>query len=147
MVHEAHACDVVHAAAVRGIHLLGGAEPPFSRGSAECQLRGGFDGAPVVVPALILIGDNFSGGVGSGANFTDVGRTVVVPTVLVPAHELQTHGLSGELRQNRGGLGDIVVATVAVGARAFVILHANFLRRQAENSGDSVAGGVDVLRR
>ena len=67
--------------------------------------------------------------------------------MLVPAHELQAHGLSRELRKNRGGLRHVVVATVAVGARAFVILHAHFLCGQAENSGESVARGVDVLRR
>src|SRR6202034_2206013 len=130
-----------------GIHLLRGTEPPFSWRSAEGQLRGSFDGAPVVVPAVVLIGDDSSGGVRSGPNFADVSGTVVVPAVLVPAHELQTHGLSGELRQNRGGLRDIVIATVAVGARAFIILHANFLRRQAEDSGDGVASGVNILGR
>ena len=139
---------LVHAAAVGGIHVLGSAEPAIRRGgSAERELRRRFDGAPVVVPALVLIGDDFAIRIGCGTYLADVGRTVEVPAMLVPAHELQAYRLAASCESMCCGLRRVVVATMAICAGAFVILDANFRGRQAEYSGQRVARGVNILRR
>ena len=88
---------------------------------------------------------SFPVGIRRGANFADMRGTVIVPAVLVPAHELQADGFAGELRENRGGLRDIVVAAVAVGAGTFVILHANLLGWQTENGSNGIPRGVNIL--
>jgi hypothetical protein len=66
--------------------------------------------------------------------------------VFIGAHELHPHGAARELRQQRGRQRHIVVATVAVGARALAELHADLLRWQAHQRGDATACGVDILR-
>ena len=98
------------------------------------------------MPAVVLIRDDLAIGVGGGANLADVRGAVIVPAVLVPAHELQPDGFAGQLRQNRGCLRYVVIATVAIRARSFVILHANFWRGNSEHAGESVARGVHILR-
>ena len=61
-------------------------------------------------------------------------RAVVVPAVLVPAHELQPHRRARELRHHRGrDAGVEPRRAVAERRRALPVLHAHAARRQAED--------------
>src|SRR5207253_1778024 len=83
----------------------------------------GRDG-PAVLPAVVLVGHELAIRVDAGADLGKMGGAVLIPAVLVPAHELHAHRLADRLRQDRGGLGGILVATAPERARALVIFHA-----------------------
>ena len=89
---------------------------PFRGGLSERELLGRFHVAPMMLPALVFVPDDLAVGAGSGVNFAYMRGTIIVPPMLVPSHELQAHRLTGQLRQQRRGLRDIVVATVPIGA-------------------------------
>ena len=74
-------------------------------------------------------------------------RAVVVPSVLVPSHELQADGPPGDLRHDRRRLRGIVLTAVAVDARAFLVPHLNLFGRQAEHAGQARASAVNILGR
>src|SRR6516225_7971540 len=146
MVDEAKIGDLVHASAIQRAHPLHRASGPFGGRAGEGQLLGGFHVAPAMLPALILVGDQLASVIRGSANLPDVRRPEIVPSMLVPTHELQAHRLAGELRKNGRGLRDIVVATVAIGPRAFVILDANLIRGEAENAAQGGTRSVHILR-
>src|SRR5438552_1729163 len=73
--------------------------------------------------------------------------TIVIPTVLVPAHELQANRFAGCLRENRGCLRHVVVAAMAVSARSFAVLHSNFLGDHSKQARHAGARPVHILRR
>jgi hypothetical protein len=76
-----------------------------------------------------------------------MGGAVVVPAVLVGAHELHAHRLADGLRHHRGGLRGVLVATASEGAGALVILDADLVDREPEHLGQHGARVVDVLGR
>ena len=100
-----------------------------------------------MLPAVVLVRHDLAGGIRGGPNFAHMRGTVIVPTVLIPAHELQAHGFAGALREDRGAQRDIVVTAVAVSAGAFVVLDAHLVRGHAEHGGQLAARAVHVLRR
>ena len=110
------------------------------------QLGGGLDIAPVVLPAVIFVGDDLSVRIRGDACLANVRRAIGVPAMFVPAHELQAHRRAGQLRQQRCRLCSVVVAAVAVGSRPFRVLHAQRFRRHAQQCADAAPGGVDILR-
>lgn len=120
---------------------------PFRTGLGQCEIVHGRRHGPAVLPSVIFVGDELAGGVDAGAHLGDVRRAKIVPAVLVPSHELHAHGPPHRLRQDGGSLPGVLVAAAAERARAFVILHAHFLDRQAENLGQHIARVVHVLGR
>src|SRR5262249_57574282 len=80
---------------------------------------------PAVLPAVVLVGDDPALGVDAGAHLGEMGRSVIVPAVLVGAHELHAHRTLDRLRQDRRRLCRILVAAVAEGAGALVVLYAH----------------------
>ena len=80
---------------------------------------------PAVLPAVVFVGHELAVGVDAGAHVGEVRRAVVVPAVLVGAHELHAHRLADRLRHDGRGLRRVLVAAAAEGARAFDILHAH----------------------
>ena len=69
-----------------------------------------------------------------GAHVGEMGWAVIVPAVLVPAHELHAHGSPDLLRHDRRRLGGILVAAVPERAGSLVILHSNLAHRQTEHA-------------
>src|SRR5580704_249969 len=67
---------------------------------------------PAVLPAVILVGHDLTVMVDRGAHVGEMGWAVIVPAVLVPAHELHAHGSPDLLRHDRRRLGGILVAAV-----------------------------------
>ena len=100
-----------------------------------------------MLPAVVLVRDDPPIRIGGGAHFSHVRRAVVIPPVFVPAHELHANGFANRLRQNRGCLRHVIVTTVPVCSRSFVVLHANFLRGYSEQASHAVARSVHILRR
>ena len=88
---------------------------------------------PAVLPAVILVGDELAVGIDAGAHVGEMRGTVIVPAVLVPAHELHAHRLADRLRHDRRGLRGILVAAAAEGAGALVVLDADLVDRQSEH--------------
>ena len=134
VVDDAEVLSGVNAAGVGGTHSLRGHAWPWRGGLSVGQLLGGFKQTPVMLPAVVLIGHDLSGGIGGGADLADMRGAIVVPAVLIPAHELQADGLAGSLRKNRGGQRHIVITAVAVGARTFVVLDAHFFGGNSEHA-------------
>ncbi len=96
---------------------------------------------------MIFIGDELAVGVDRGPHLCKMSRTIIVPTMLVPAHVLHPDRPSDRLRQDGGGLRGVFVAASPIGAGAFVVLHANLVRRHAKNPRQHLARVVDVLGR
>src|ERR1035441_464896 len=99
-----------------------------------------------MLPAVVLVRDDLAGGIGGGTHLADMRGAIVIPTVLIPPHELQADWLSRTLRKYCRCLRHIVVAAVAVSARSFVILDAHFVRRDSEHDGQLAARPVHILR-
>ena len=80
-------------------------------------------------------------GVDAAAHVVHDRRPVARPALLVPAHQLETNRSAGQLRHQRGRLGDVeVVVAVAEGARALVVDDADLVRlRQPERRWTSTA--------
>ena len=78
--------------------LLRCASWPLHRSSSQSQLLRSLDRAPVVLPAVIFIRDNAAISIGRDANFSQVRRSIVIPSVLVPSHELDANRFAGGLR-------------------------------------------------
>ncbi len=146
MIHQAHVGNIVHSTAAERIHLHRGIGLPFGGGFSERQLLGSLHVAPMMLPAVIFVSDDFSIRACGRANFAHVRWPVVIPAMLVPAHELDAHRLCSQLREQRGGLGHVVVTTVPVGARTLVILHADFVHRQSQDARQRAARAIDILR-
>ena len=113
----------------------------------ERELFRRFDRGPDVLPAVVLVRDDLSVSVHSDVHIRKVRRPVVVPPVLVGPAELHPHGLADLLRHHRRRLRRIVIAAAAERAGAFVVLHADVCRRDAEHLRDLVSRAVDALRR
>ena len=77
-----------------GFTCIAGLGRHSAGGRSERQLLRRFHVAPMMLPAVIFVPDDLSIGAGGGANFAHVRGPVVVPSVLVPAHELQAHRLA-----------------------------------------------------
>ena len=143
--------DVVHVG-LRQVHrkeppLPGPAPPPTLPGggvpSANCDA---VSSPPAgMTPGLVLEGDELAVGVDSRAQIGQKRGPIVVPTEFVFAAELQTDRLADFLRHDGCRLCHVAVATAAVRVRAGVVLHANLLDRQAEQTRDAVARLVDAL--
>src|SRR5258708_3453418 len=110
VVDEAQIRNGVHGAEIARADLLSRASRPFGGGLSISQLLGGFDQAPVVLPAVVLVRHDLAGGIGSGTDLADMGGAIVIPTVLIPSHELEAHRLACRLREDRGCLSHIVGA-------------------------------------
>ena len=113
----------------------------------EHQLMRRFVDHPAVLPAVVFIGHDLAVGIDGGAHVGEMGRAVVVPAVLVGAHELHAHRFADRLRHHGCGLGGVVVAASAIGARAFDVLHAHLVDRHAQHLRQHVAGVEDILGR
>src|SRR5262249_4651525 len=101
---------------------------------------------PAVLPAVILVSDDLAGGIHASAHISEMSWAILIPAMLVPAHELDAHRAPDGLREERGGLRGILVAAAAERAGALVILHADFLDRETEHLGELRARGINVLR-
>src|ERR1700731_1568898 len=89
---------------------------------AQRQFVGGLVDHPTMLPSLILVGDEFPRSVGPCAHVGEVGRAVIVPAKLIPAHELYAYGFADRLRHHRRGLRGIVIAAATERARALIEL-------------------------
>src|SRR3954468_24771600 len=98
-----------------------------------------------MLPAVVLVGDQVALVVNAGAKLSEVGRAVLVPAMLIPAHELHPDRPAGCLGEDRSGLLGIAVATSPESARSFVVLHPNLLGLHAQHVGQELASTVDVL--
>jgi len=94
----------------------------------------------------ILVGDEPACRIDAGTHVSEMGRAVVVPAELVPAHELHAHRLADGLRHHRRRLRGIVVAAAAEGAGTLAILHPHLLDRQGQHRREHGARVVDILR-
>ena len=63
-----------------------------------------------MLPAIIFIGDDIALLIDARTHFGEMGRAVVVPAMLIPAHVLHAHGLARRRRHDGGGLGGVLVA-------------------------------------
>src|SRR3954465_4137763 len=100
-----------------------------------------------MLPAVVLVREQVALVVNTGANLREVGRAVLVPAMLVPAHELHPDRPTGCLRQERGSLLGIAIAASPESAGSFVILNPNLLGLHAEHVGQELASTVDILGR
>src|ERR1700722_15540736 len=120
MIYQTQIRDRIDGTQITGTDLLRRGSRPFGRGLPHCKLLGGLDQTPVVLPAVIFIGDKLAVGIGGGADLAYMGGTVVIPTVLIPPHELEAHWFTRGLGEDGGSLRDIVVAAMAISARTLL---------------------------
>ena len=85
-----------------------------------------------MLPAVVLVRDQVSVAAGCCPHLPQMGRSIGVPTLLVPTHELHPHRCGSQLREQGGGLGHVVIAAVTVGAGAVAVLHAHLFNGQAQ---------------
>src|ERR1700683_2681776 len=98
MIQQTQVGDSVHGSAILRADALDRAAGPLANGHPKRELRGSFRVGPTVLPAFIRIRDDFAVSIGGSPHLAVMRGTVVIPTVFVPAHELQADGLRGELR-------------------------------------------------
>ena len=63
-----------------------------------------------MLPTVIFIGDDVPFGIDTRADFGEMGGSVIVPPMLVPAHILHAHRLARGGRHDRRRLRGILVA-------------------------------------
>src|SRR5213594_3107929 len=144
MVDQTYVRCVIHRAQIQRADLLRSTCLPFRCRRADSKLLGGLYRTPVVLPAVIFVGDDPAPRICGRPHLSEMSRTIVVPSMLVPSHELDTDRPACRLRQNCGGLGCVVVATVPVSSRAFVILNAHLLLTHSQDSATVMCSTQNV---
>ena len=115
------------------------------QGVTRRQFMRGLVDEPTVLPAMVLIGDELAARINASTHLGKMCGAVIVPTELVPAHEMDAHRLAHGLRHNCCRLRSIFVAAASEGAGAFMVAYAHILHRQSQDLGEHRARVVDVL--